>query len=452
MAYTYGTVTNCKVRNGQTRDEYECRLGYEVQSQSIANNTSSVKLRLECRSISSSYTTKGSSGLTSKIDGTTVKNNAAVDMSNTNTWQNFGERTITVTHNANGTYSASKTGSFTCTAGSSNYSLASGSASVTVKPKDIPRYATSNQSLKSKTSSSITMNWSSDSTIDYIWYSSNNGSSWTGVDVTDGTSGSYTITGLAANTTYNIKTRVRRKDSQLTTDSSSLSVTTHAKTVPTISLSSKTVNSITVTSGCNVTVSSTQYRIKTSSGSYGSYQSSATFSGLSPNTTYVVEVKKVGQASGESGTTTLTVTTYQIATIDTANFNLGDSFNIKITNPSGQSIEFFAETLINGQRENTIRVTSISAGTHTITFSDGELDMIYKKMGTGNSALIRIGVRTVGTYYDWKDVTCTLTGNQKTTHIGVNGSKKRAKVYLGVNGSVKRVVVWIGNNGRKRCI
>ena len=91
----------------------------------------------------------------------------------------------------------------------------------------IPRYATSNQTLNTKTETSIKMNWSSDSTVDYIWYSKDDGSSWTGVDVTDGTGGNYTITGLSANTTYKIKTRVRRKDSQLTTDSSTLSVTTY---------------------------------------------------------------------------------------------------------------------------------------------------------------------------------------------------------------------------------
>lgn len=91
----------------------------------------------------------------------------------------------------------------------------------------IPRYGTSNQSLNSKTETTIKMNWSSDNTVDYLWYSKDNGSSWTGVNVTDGTSGNYTISGLSANTTYNIKTRIRRKDSQLTTDSSALSVTTY---------------------------------------------------------------------------------------------------------------------------------------------------------------------------------------------------------------------------------
>lgn len=98
----------------------------------------------------------------------------------------------------------------------------------------IPRYASSNQSLNSKTETTITMNWSSDSIVDYIWYSTDDGTTWKGIDVADGTGGSYTISkpsnstnNLAHNTTYNIVTRVRRKDSQLTTNSSKLSVTTY---------------------------------------------------------------------------------------------------------------------------------------------------------------------------------------------------------------------------------
>lgn len=91
----------------------------------------------------------------------------------------------------------------------------------------IPRYATSNQSFNDKTETTIKMNWSSDSTIDYIWYSINNGSTWTSVGSVNATSGSYTISGLNANTLYNIKTRVRRKDSQLATDSSSTPITTY---------------------------------------------------------------------------------------------------------------------------------------------------------------------------------------------------------------------------------
>lgn len=91
----------------------------------------------------------------------------------------------------------------------------------------IPRYATCNQSLNSKTLSSIKINWSSDSTIDYVWYSIDNGSSWVAVGSVNVSNGSYDITGLSANTSYNIKTRVRRKDSQLTTDSATLNISTY---------------------------------------------------------------------------------------------------------------------------------------------------------------------------------------------------------------------------------
>ncbi|MBE5820449.1 MAG: hypothetical protein E7310_06545 [Clostridiales bacterium] len=371
-------------------------MGYQVNSQDIATNTSSVTLKLECRSINSSYATYNSTkGLTSIIDGTTVKNNKPVDMRSTNTWQNFGEKTITVTHNTDGTYSASKSGSFTCTAGTSDYSLTSGSASVTVAPATIPRYATSNQSLASRTSASITMNWSSDSTCDWIWYSKDGGSNWTGIDVADGTSGSYTISGLGANTTYNIKTRVRRKDSQLTTDSATLSVTTHATTIPTIALSSKTVNSITVTSGCNVAVSSTQYRIKVNGGSYGAYQSSATFSGLSPNTTYVIEVYKVGSASGESGTATISIATYQIATITSApNINIGQNPTITFSNPSGQKIYVYLENIVNGSRESSFTADEVVTGKTSHTFYPTASTM-YAKIPNSNKGYMRYCLVTV---------------------------------------------------------
>ena len=139
----------------------------------------------------------------------------------------------------------------------SGIGLGNASVSGTYTCDTIPRYATSNQSLNSKTETTIKMNWSSDNTIDYIWYSTNNGSSWTGVDVTDGKSGTYTISGLSANTTYNIKTRVRRKDSQLTTDSGSLAVKTYS--YPTQSLNNKTETTITINWSADSTIDAIYY-------------------------------------------------------------------------------------------------------------------------------------------------------------------------------------------------
>lgn len=139
--------------------------------------------------------------------------------------------TARIYHNTDGTksFSASAGGAFYYY-GSYN-STGSGSWEL----PQIPRYATSNQSVSSKTETSIKMNWSSDSNIDYLWYSTDWGTTWKAVGSVNAKSGTYTIStqskdssSLSANTTYNIITRVRRKDSQLTTNSSKLSVTTYS--------------------------------------------------------------------------------------------------------------------------------------------------------------------------------------------------------------------------------
>ena len=130
-------------------------------------------------------------------------------------------KSFTVAHNADGTKSVK----ISVDVGG-NIIFANGSQTVTLD--EIPRYATVNQVLTAKTETTATIKWTSDAIVDYIWYSTDNGSTWSGINVADGTGGTYTISGLSANVTYNIKTKVRRKDSQLTSISKSLPVTTYA--------------------------------------------------------------------------------------------------------------------------------------------------------------------------------------------------------------------------------
>lgn len=168
-----------------------------------------------------------------KINPVVVKINDTTVFNDTITYNFSGgtPKTITlasgtssrIAHNSDGTKTINVSGSFEDKANSLGSATASGTFALTT----IPRYASCNQSLSSKTETSIVMNWSSDSTCDYVWYSTNNGSSWTAVGGVNAKSGSYTISGLTANTTYNIKTRVRRKDSQLTTDSSASAIATY---------------------------------------------------------------------------------------------------------------------------------------------------------------------------------------------------------------------------------
>lgn len=190
---------------------------------STANNTSTLSISLVLKrpsSISSSATKSASC----TINGTKYTWSGTIGGSGDKT---LISKTQTVTHNTDGSKTINIAASIVLDITWSGTNLGTITNSGTMTLTKIPRYATAVQSLASRTETAITMNWSSDSTIDYIWYSTNNGSSWTGINVTDGKSGTYTINGLKANTTYQVKTRVRRKDSQLTTDSSTLSVTTY---------------------------------------------------------------------------------------------------------------------------------------------------------------------------------------------------------------------------------
>lgn len=209
--------------NFSTSNQYiKYRIIVDENSTSIANNTSNVTVRVQVWRTNSGYTSYGTGTCYCSINGSNYSQSITTSQKFTyNSYTEVFYRNLDVPHNSDG----SKT--IYVSAYISHSVFSSGSQGFNVTLSYIPRYATSNQSLSSKTETTITMNWSSDNTVDYIWYSSNNGSSWTGLDIVDGTGGSYTISGLTAGATYNIKTKVRRRDSQLTTDSSAMSVATY---------------------------------------------------------------------------------------------------------------------------------------------------------------------------------------------------------------------------------
>lgn len=224
-------------RTGSTSSYITFKCSWSSTSNGAVANSSTVKVTIVAsKSSSSTASTYGNYTATATVNGSaqsvgTTSFTLAPGKSIT-----LLSKTYTVPHNADGT----KTTTISASVGG-NSMTGNGSASITLDK--IPRYGSANQTLANKTETSITMNWNSDSTVDYIWYSTNNGSTWAGINVTDGTGGSYTINGLAANTTYQVKTRVRRKDSQLTTDSTALAVATYAypycNSMPSFTIGSK---------------------------------------------------------------------------------------------------------------------------------------------------------------------------------------------------------------------
>lgn len=224
--YVYGT---CKYyTNTSSAMRYECRLAVTLNSQSTANNTSTVTLVLQVRSTNSSYTTQNTQ--TSVINGTTVASGASFNMSSTNTWQTFGSRTQTVTHNADGSYSFPVSASFTTNATSSAWSLKSGSISGAVTLNTIPRASSiSCPTLTMGTAGTITISRASSSfthTITAAFGStsttiatktSSTSVSWTpslswATQIPNATSGTCTLTCI----TYSGSTEVGRKSVTIT--------------------------------------------------------------------------------------------------------------------------------------------------------------------------------------------------------------------------------------------
>lgn len=88
--------------------------------------------------------------------------------------------------------------------------------------------ATVNQSLKAKTETTATIEWSANAEIDALWYSTDDGSTWVALEAVTGSyKGSYQITGLTPGATYSVKTRIRRMPMQGVVMSAALSVTTY---------------------------------------------------------------------------------------------------------------------------------------------------------------------------------------------------------------------------------
>lgn len=336
-------------------------------------------------------------------------------------------------------------------------------------------YPTVTQSVSSKTATSITMAWSSGSTCDYVWYSKNGGSTWTAVGSVNASSGSYTISGLANETTYQIMTRLRRKDSQYTKDSSALSVATYGYPTVTQSLNSKTETTITMNWSSASTIDYLWYSknggtnwtgVDVADGKSGTY----TISGLTANTSYSIKTRlrrKDSQLTKDSSALSVTTYDYPHAT-NMPNFTIGNSFTVTVYNPLGRS---FTLTMI--AVDNSELTTSASyTGTSVTGFSAQVYkNFWYASIPNAKSATYKVrinygtiqrtntgGTYTINTsectptigYLTYQDTNSTTTNvttdNQKIVQnlstvrytastLSVKNSATISSVKLAVNGS-----------------
>lgn len=326
-------------------------LAYDLLSQSVANNTSTVRfygiLHVTNNQISwdrgRAWAHYSSSGL--------------------NTYYSRGDYTVvtgeyTFTHNNDGTFSIHIGAGISTT-------FVSGDCGGTLTLPRIPRYANINSFTVSKRDeTSLTFSFSASATIDYVWYSTNGGSSWTGRDITDGTSASFAVTGLTANTTYTCKLRVRRRDSQLTTDSNNVSQTTYNYPYITavgtsnliignsqkLTLYNPLSRSVTVRMYKTSTSGTQLYSGSTSSTSFTFTPSASTLYASIPNDTYAKCVYSVIYGS-------VVKTTGQYTYSINAN-NCKPTFNNFEYSTNYDDLTGDTETIINGKTNTTITISS----------------------------------------------------------------------------------------------
>lgn len=186
---------------------------------SISNNSSNITVEVQVWRTNSGYTSYGTGTCYCGINDSTYSQGISSSQKFTyNSYTTVFSKTLDIYHNDDG----SKSIWVSSLINHSVFSTSDQGFSVTLST--IPRYSSANQSISSKTETDITVNWWSDNTIDYLWYSKNNGLEWYGIDISDSTEGSYTISGLIPGELYGVRTKLRRRDSQLTSETSTIYV------------------------------------------------------------------------------------------------------------------------------------------------------------------------------------------------------------------------------------
>ena len=348
-----------------SKHSHEFKLTVNETSTSTSNNTSEISFSFTVYKSSYSWSNWNSITYNISINGTSYS--GTIPSYSAGSTMTIKSGNQTVGHNSDGTKSINYSFSVTDNSGQS-YTCGNASASGTLELTKIPRYTTVTNSQRAKTINSISINWKTTDARDWTQYSLNGGA-WTDAHDTvasDNKSGYYTISNLNPNTTYKIKTKCKRSDSQLYSESSELSITTY-------------------------------------------------------------DIAKVSSLS---------------------NFEHGNNASVSITNPG--SISNLSLLMKIGDTQ--ILSRTVSAGNNTISFSDAELDNIYKKYGNGSSLTATFIVSGSG-YTNSKTCTVALKGNQKTIKNNVNNTWKRGKIWTNVSGSWKQAVIWININGTwRRCI
>lgn len=232
-------------------------------------------------------------------------------------------------------------------------------------------------------------------------------------------------------------------------DSVTIPILIETPVISSLSLKSRTLNSLSFAYSLNKEADSIYYKLSTAS-SYTKFASNSksgtiTISNLNPNTSYTLNFKarNISGSTNKDANKNVSGTTYDIGKISTLNdFIHGDNVNVLIVNPSNSTLSLSIK--INNK---TILTKTVSTGSNIVQFTDEQLDEIYKKYGNGNTVVATFILTTASKYTNSKSCTITLNGNQKTIKLNVSGTNKRGKAWINISGTNRKAVIWINIAG-----
>lgn len=205
-------------------------------SQSIANNTSNVTVRVWVKRTNTGYTTYGSGTCTCTINGTRYTSSITSSDTITSSPRKLFERTLNIPHNSNGT----KVLGISASISHARFSSGTNSANFTLTT--IPRYVKiTSFTITDIRGTQFKINHSTDKAVNARQYRLNSGS-WQTLP-SDGV-----ITGRSPGTSYRVQIRVRSSTSGLWT-------TSVTKTISTVALSTAKVPNINVGESISVSIS-----------------------------------------------------------------------------------------------------------------------------------------------------------------------------------------------------
>ena len=165
--------------------------------------------------------------------------------------------------------------------------------------------------------------------------------------------------------------------------------------------------------------------------------------GLSYNTTYSIQVRLTAKSDSAQASTSISVTTLDIARITKypAEWSVEDSIDLTITNPGNCGLQLY----ISYNNVEVISRTNITLNNniYKLTLTDTEKNMLYSQASSDNAPVFKLILKSYINNKIGEDVKTTKITFPTKAWVKINNSWKRALVWSKVDSTWRQCVPWV---------